>query len=674
MLFFSPPVQQLCGPQGVADYGNNAGHLVVLRLDTNGGKDFFVAFNRQSGINSDTRDYPDQVLITEKQDNDMSLLVEHLVQGGVHTIPNFGGSTDAVEIEVTEIDTSDTPAIARIHVGRQVNTAPLDVFFLVDTTGSFSDDLPDFKADATSIMNSIMAANVDTRFALGEFRDYPKSPYGATGDFAYELKVDFPSDPNDDNMVAVDTSIQALTIGNGADHPESQLAALYQMATGTGQTVTGCSACEIAEGQDATFRAGAIKVASVWTDSGFHDKATDSSYPGPTYLETITALNALRRRRSLQVGSGIRVVGVARDNNPEAIGNLTELGRDTNALATEPYDCNGDGVIDILEGEPIVCPGGRGGAIALAFEGVVKATVNAQKPVALCKEIDPLNTDEGECSYLGTISINNGSHIASGVSGGIISIGQEPPAAEYEYLVGTTKVTLKVTEEVNGLTSFCESQVTVLDKEKPKLLGVPSNATVECDSVPVPAGVTATDNCDALPRTLSHDNPVVQFTEVRSDDNILCPFDYRLKRFWYAEDTSGNSISKTQIIAVDDTTPPDISCNTHDIVPPDAPITFIPTALDNCGDVGVEILGFDCWKITKKGKRVDKTGSCEVELGGGSVTILKSGGVGTSISFTVTAWDECENIQEQVCELKVLNPGKNKKKQKANQGKNKGQK
>lgn len=645
---------------GVADYASSSGKIVILRLDTHGGDDYFVAFNREHGINSDTRDYPDQVLITKEMPSDMSLLVGHLVEGGVHTIPNFAGSTDAVEIEVTEIDTSSNPAIARVRVGRRINTAPLDVFFLVDTTGSFSDDLPEFKSDALSIMDGILAANSDTRFGLGDFRDYPMSPYGGSADYAYQRVLDFPSDPTDNNKVATNTAIQALTIGWGNDAPESQLVALYQMATGSGQTgVPGCPSCDIAAGQDASFRSGAIKLASLWTDAGFHDSGTETSYPGPTYAQTIAALNALRRRRALQFeGTGVRVVGVARGSDAAALRDLTEVAEDTGAVATEDYDCNGDGTIDIFEGEAIVCPGGTGDAITAAFESVVKATVDAEKPVARCIDTPlTMSIDRGACSKMASISIDDNSYDPSG---GSVIISQDPPTSSYEYQLGTTTVTLTVSNEAGTLISECQHQVTVIDDEDPKLFNVPDDATVECDNVPDAASVTATDNCDAIPRTIPHDEPEVIFTETRTNGNGECPSHYSLERLWETTDASGNHISETQIITVTDTTPPVITCNTHDIVPPDPPVTFKPSATDNCVDVDVEVVGFDCYEIKKNGKVVDKTSSCKVELDGDEAIISHSGGVGTQIDLFVEATDECGNVSRKTCSLDVLNPGHNK--------------
>lgn len=110
-----------------------------------------------------------------------------------------------------------------------------------------------------------------------------------------------------------------------------------------------------------------------------------------------------------------------------------------------------------------------------------------------------------------------------------------------------------------------------------------------------------------------------------------------------------------------DDIPPMIQCQDSDTIDPnDTPISFTATASDNCGVATVEVIGHDCYKYTKKGKLVDKTGDCVVEYQDDTVTILHSSGVGTNIVWTVTATDVNGKTSEVSCEVPVLIPGKNK--------------
>jgi hypothetical protein len=127
------------------------------------------------------------------------------------------------------------------------------------------------------------------------------------------------------------------------------------------------------------------------------------------------------------------------------------------------------------------------------------------------------------------------------------------------------------------------------------------------------------------------------------------------------EDEEGDTAMCTAQVTVQDTIPPVVGCNNPPtIVPPDAPISFTATATDLCeGDIIPEITDFDCFKFTKKGKRIDKRESCEVAIAGDTVTILDSGGVGDNIRWYVSATDSSGNVTvSHECDVVVVNPGR----------------
>jgi len=197
----------------------------------------------------------------------------------------------------------------------------------------------------------------------------------------------------------------------------------------------------------------------------------------------------------------------------------------------------------------------------------------------------------------------------------------------------TLERTWTATDECGNSTSQTQI-ITVVDTTAPVLAGVPPDETVECDAVPPPAMVTATDNCD--------ESPVIDFAEVRIDGD--CPDNYTLERTWTATDVCGNVSSQTQVITVQDTTGPIIASNAPaTITPPDAPISFTATATDNCdGNPFVELIAYDCFAY-KHGKRISKLESCEVELSGATVTIFDSGGIDCHITWDIRAVDSCGN-------------------------------
>jgi gliding motility-associated-like protein len=133
-----------------------------------------------------------------------------------------------------------------------------------------------------------------------------------------------------------------------------------------------------------------------------------------------------------------------------------------------------------------------------------------------------------------------------------------------------------------GNTSDTFTQViTIQDTTAPIFTGnLPQNITVSCDAVPEPAEIEASDNC-------SQNLPIV-FSEIKSGIQNQCSSNYILTRKWTTSDCSGNLISYTQIIKVEDTTPPtgtapaDIA-NLQNIA--DIPVgnpSDIKDAADNC--------------------------------------------------------------------------------------------
>jgi hypothetical protein len=233
-----------------------------------------------------------------------------------------------------------------------------DVYFLVDLSGSFQDDLPLFKLQAPDIVNDLLASNANTRFGLGRFEDYPISPFGTGGDVAYTRVLDI---TNDVDLVL--STILGLGTQDGADEPESQLAALYQSATGEGQDLSaqGEPSASIPAGQQASFRRDATKLIVLWTDAPFHQPGDpgDIPYPGPGEATTIAALNALGR---------LQVIGISSGGG--GLADLAAISAATGALAPPGgVDCDGDGVVDIPEGEPLVC------GIAATGQGIAPAII-----------------------------------------------------------------------------------------------------------------------------------------------------------------------------------------------------------------------------------------------------------------------------------------------------------
>ncbi len=195
-------------------------------------------------------------------------------------------------------------------------------------------------------------------------------------------------------------------------------------------------------------------------------------------------------------------------------------------------------------------------------------TVSGLAPQINCPANISVNNTVGQCganvSFAATETI--------GIPASTITYSKAPGSF---FNVGTTTVTATATNAVG--TSTCSFTVTIVDNELPVLLGVPANATVECNAVPAAATVTATDNCSTS---------VPSYTETRTNGNNAN--NYTLTRTWSTTDASGNTSTATQTITVQDTQNPVISCPFDKIVNAEpgqcsATVNFTVTATDNCG-------------------------------------------------------------------------------------------
>jgi hypothetical protein len=160
-------------------------------------------------------------------------------------------------------------------------------------------------------------------------------------------------------------------------------------------------------------------------------------------------------------------------------------------------------------------------------------------------------------------------------------------------------------QDVCGNTTVYTLFTEIIDTTPPVFENSPADVTIECDeTAPVPA-MEAFDSCSEV---------IYNFNEVRTDGD--CPNNYTLTRTWLASDGCGNTSVETQIVTVEDTTPPVfefvdeyvsgytpgqdvfIECSEYGNI--SQIIASAATAYDNCSGVTpvvyqlVDLGGFDC--------------------------------------------------------------------------------
>ena len=259
------------------------------------------------------------------------------------------------------------PAIEPLEVEGEVGR--LDVFFSIDTTGSFGGEIDNLQAQLrTFIVPELRARVDDVAFGVGRFEDFPSPPFGDGGDRPFALGVAITTDE-----ARVASAVAALDqpLGNGGDIPESGAEALYQIATGVGYpghipAYSGRAAPGGGTLGGVGFREDALRVVVHVTDAPTHEPADyGGAFPGTrSRAEAIDALEAL----------GVRALGVA--SSAAARADLEALAIGTGA------------VIDPIEG---MCRTGvdggprapREGRCPLVFDiradgsGLAEATVDA---------------------------------------------------------------------------------------------------------------------------------------------------------------------------------------------------------------------------------------------------------------------------------------------------------
>lgn len=266
----------------------------------------------------------------------------------------------------------------------------LDVVFLVDTTGSYADDIATLQSQASQIIDNLAGRGVDLQIGVASFADFPFDPYGDinSGDAAFYFNQALTSD-----FDAVKAAINMLNqpMHYGEDGPESQYEALYQTATGLGRDLNGNGS--FADRGDIFpsnmgWRTGSFKVVILATDAPFHDPLYEPSYPEPGVV-TATSTTSI----AALLAHGIRVIGL---NSGDAGADLTNV---VNATGGEVFDLtSGDiagpiaqGITDQLQ------------TVTLTVENVsVPGTVLAVSPASY-SDVHPGDTKNFSLTLTGTM-------------------------------------------------------------------------------------------------------------------------------------------------------------------------------------------------------------------------------------------------------------------------------
>ena len=235
-----------------------------------------------------------------------------------------------------------------------VSLAVADVFFLIDATGSMSDEIDNVRDGLRGVVfPGIRAAIPDPAFGLGFLGEFPVLPYGPPDIRPYELRSPITRD-----VVRIEGGLDRVPSWGNADDPEAQVEALYEVATGDGLPpwIDATSGCAGGGSGGACFRSDAFPVIVLITDAPMHD-GPDGSDP---YRLTPPPHRWPETREAL-VSRGILVLGLgatdAGDRSP--LPHLEQVARETGAVdargAPLVFDIGatgdrvGTGIVDAIE-------------------------------------------------------------------------------------------------------------------------------------------------------------------------------------------------------------------------------------------------------------------------------------------------------------------------------------
>jgi hypothetical protein len=271
---------------------------------------------------------------SDSDDDGVSDLVEWLAG----TDPNDPNSNPAAEGNFYFLEPySQAPDPSQDALVFATNIQMADVFLLTDTTGSMLGEINNLKSSLSlTVIPSIQTFIPDTWFGVGHFADYPYSDtdngidYGSSGDLPFELLQTMTSD----TALAQD-AVNAMTLDNGNDGPESQIPALWATATGLGlgSYLADQTECPTGTIGYPCFRPGAVPIIILITDAAFHNGPggtnayTALSPEPPTYEETVTALNDIHAKVLAINSSG----GLIAD---ESDSDCTQIATDTGAVTS----------------------------------------------------------------------------------------------------------------------------------------------------------------------------------------------------------------------------------------------------------------------------------------------------------------------------------------------------
>lgn len=238
--------------------------------------------------------------------------------------------------DLIQIDPGTTQDVG-YRLSRGATPVPVDVAFLIDTSGSIRDNAAQLRAAFQQIVEGLAAREIDAYFGLAEFKDQS---------VRYRLRANI-QDPTTGKFASELASLQF------SGETEPHYTALHQLATGEG--LEGPSVgTRVEPGQHMRWREESVRIVIMASDERDFDDPD-----GPGFVGAIDALNAKDIHHiGMHIRGEFNAAGTSADApiaDDTLLTLMQELSAGTEAFATAPIDCDGNGSNDVQPGDPLVC-------------------------------------------------------------------------------------------------------------------------------------------------------------------------------------------------------------------------------------------------------------------------------------------------------------------------------
>lgn len=218
--------------------------------------------------------------------------------------------------------------------------AVVDLMFLIDSTGSMTDEIDAVREGLRGrVVPGVRAAIPDAAFGVALFGEFPIEPHGPRGVQPYELRSPITLD-----VLRVEAALDRTPVWGNFDDPEAAIEGLFQVVTGAGYGtpdtpgfIPGSAGCPGGGTGGACFRGDALPIVLLITDAPMHNGppglapvAPYAFSPAPHgYEETVAAVGRL--------DALVVTVGASDPGRPRPHDHLRQLAMDTGSV-----DASGD--------------------------------------------------------------------------------------------------------------------------------------------------------------------------------------------------------------------------------------------------------------------------------------------------------------------------------------------